>query len=418
MKKHRLYLLILFSTVLGFVLVEIYKPKPINWTQTYSSKDKIPYGCELLYKLLPQVFRNQQISDSKVPIYHKSDEWKNRKSNYIYVYQYFRADLANLSKLLKYVQEGNNAFIAAEDFYGLNDTLHFETAYLQKFTKDSVNINFENPALKPNKPYLYHHQSIGSYFLLDLPKDSLKKVIIKTNAKILGKNYDGKPNFIKIDFGKGAFYLSTVPKAFSNFYLVKDNNADYAFKALSYLPENQVFWDEYASILGFGKKDRSILKAKNAKGEDDDIDTSPFKFIVSQPALKWAYFITLASLCIYLIFEGKRKQRIIPIIETPQNTSLTFVETIGALYYNQKDHQAISEKKIAYLLTYIRNKFHLKTTVIDQEFREDLSRKSNLTISEINKLFDYVENIQISEKVTEKDLIKLNKYIEDFYQKT
>lgn len=417
MKKHRLYLLILFSTILGFVLVEIYKPKPIDWTQTYSSKDKIPYGCELLYKLLPEVFRNQQISDSKVPVYHKSDEWKNRKSNYIYVYQYFRADSINLKKLLEYVGAGNNAFIAAEDFYGLNDTLHFETDYVQKFTKDSLSIGFENPTLKPNKPYLYHHQSIGSYFSLDLPKDSLKKVIIKTNAEILGKNYDGKPNFIKINFGKGSFYLSTVPKAFANFYLVKDNNADYAFKALSYLPENQVFWDEYVSILGLGKSNVSISKSKYARGEET-INTSPFKFIVSQPALKWAYFITLVSLCIYLIFEGKRKQRIIPIIETPQNTSLAFVETIGSLYYNQKDHQAISVKKIAYLLAYIRNKFHLKTTVIDQEFREDLSRKSNLTILEINELFDYVESIQTSEKITEKDLIKLNKYIEEFYQKT
>lgn len=417
MKKHRLYLLTLSLTILGFILVEIYKPKPIDWTQTYSSKDKIPYGCELLYKLLPEVFRNQKISDRKVPIYGKNaSHTKYQNSNYIYVYQYFRVDSVSRAKLLDYVQQGNNAFIAAEDFYGLNDTLHFETDYLQNFSKDTLTINFENLRLKTKNAFRYHHQSVSAYFSLKYKKDSSTK-IVATNATVLGKNQGGKPNFIKIPFGKGSFYLSSVPKAFSNFYLLKDNNADYAFKALSYLPENPIFWDEYVNIIGFGKANRSILKSKNAKGEDD-IDTSPFKFIVSQPALKWAYFITLATLLIYLIFEGKRTQRIIPIIEIPKNTSLAFVETIGALYYNQKDHKSISEKKIAYLLAYIRNKFHLKTRVLDQEFREDLSRKSNLAILEINELFDYVDSFEAREKVEEKDLIKLNKYIEDFYKKT
>ncbi|MEA5258003.1 DUF4350 domain-containing protein [Arcicella aquatica] len=418
MKKHRFYLLILSLTVLGFVLVEIYTPKPIDWTQTYSSKDKIPYGCELLYKLLPEVFRNQKISDGRVPIYAKgaANTINNTKSNYIYVYQYFRVDSINRKKLLDYVHQGNNAFIAAEDFYGLNDTLHFETNYSQTFTKDSVTINLVNPQLKAPKAFRYHHQSVNTYFELNYKKDSLTK-IVATNAIILGKNHTGEANFIKIPFGKGSFYLSTVPKAFSNFYLLKANNADYAFKALSYLPERQVYWDEYVNVVGFGKNSRSILKSKYAKGEDD-IDSSPFKFIASQPALKWAYYITLVSLLIYLIFEGKRRQRIIPIIEIPQNTSLSFVETIGALYYNQKDHKAISDKKIAYLLAYIRNKFHLKTTILDQEFKDDLSRKTNLPIAEINDLFDYVATMQSSEHVQEKDLVDFNKHIEAFYKNT
>jgi hypothetical protein len=417
MKQHRIYLLILFSTIIGFVLVEIYKPKPIDWTPTYSNKDKIPYGTEVLYKFLPEIFRHQKISDYKVPFYRKNTKVQlPLKSNYIYVYQYFRIDSINLNQLLSYVHRGNNAFIAAEWFYGIDDTLHFEVDYAQNIvTKDTVSINFVNPTLVQKKSFRYHQQAVNSHFTFHSKKG---KQTYHTNAIILGKNDDGLPNFIRIPFGKGLFFLSTVPKAFSNYYLLKDKNAEYAFKALSYLPENPIFWDEYVTPLSFGKVVKSILKSKDAKGGEEDYDTSPFKYIVSQPALKWAYFITLASLFLYLIFEGKRRQRIIPIIEKPKNTSLEFVETIGALYFNHNDHKAITEKKIAYLLAYIRNKFFLKTTVLDQVFKEELSLKSGVNISTINEMFEYAEILKQSNEVHEKQLILFNKYIEDFYKNT
>ena len=146
------------------------------------------------------------------------------------------------------------------------------------------------------------------------------------------------------------------------------------------------------------------------------MEESPFKFIVSQPALKWAYFIALSALLIYLIFEGKRRQRIIPIIETSQNTSLQFVETISSLYYNQKDHKSISEKKITHLLAYLRTKFYLKTNEIDQEFRNDLSNKSGISPQEINDLFDYISFVQNNDSIAENQLITLNEKIENFYR--
>jgi hypothetical protein len=197
--------------------------------------------------------------------------------------------------------------------------------------------------------------------------------------------------------------------------MVKNDNSDYAFKALSYLPEQPIFWDEYVNKMSIGKSVKSISKSREAKGEAD-IQESPFKFIMSQPALKWAYFITLSGLLIYLIFEGKRRQRIIPVMETSKNTSLQFVETIGSLYYNQKDHKAIAEKKITHLLAYIRTKFYLKTIEIDQEFKTDLSNKSGISLLEINDLFDYISFVQNNDYITENQLITLNEQIENFYK--
>ena len=411
MKQHRIYLFILLSTIVGFVLFEIYKPKPTDWTPTFSNKDKIPYGCELLYKVLPDIFPNQKISDEKTPIFSKKKKIKlPPKSNYLYVFRYFRVDSSSLVKLLDYVQKGNSVFIASENFFGLDDTLHFHTSYVQDLAlNDSVSINFTSPSIRKSVDYKLQKQSADTYFEID---DSTKNKNIVT---VLGKNSKGFPNFIRVNFGKGTLYLNTVPMAFTNFYIAKSTNSDYVFKALSYLPEQPTFWDEYVNAMSIGKMARSTSKSHEANGEED-VEESPFKFIVSQPALKWAYFITLAALLVYLIFEGKRRQRIIPIIETPQNTSLQFVETIGSLYYNQKDHKSIAEKKITHLLAYIRTKFYLKTTEIDQEFKSDLSNKSGISPQEINDLFDYISFVQNNDYIAENQLITLNEQIENFYK--
>ena len=411
MKQHRIYLVILLITIIGFILVEIYKPKPVDWTPTFSNKDKIPYGCELLYKVLPNIFPNQKISDEKVPIFSKKRTVKlPPKSNYLYVFSYFRVDSLSLVKLLDYVQKGNSVFIASENFFGLDDTLHFQTSYVKDLAiNDSASINFINPTIRKLSNYKYQNQAADTYFDI---KDSTKNRKLFT---ILGKNSKGFPNFIRVNFGKGMFFLNSVPMAFTNFYMVKNDNADYAFKALSYLPEQPIFWDEYVNKISIGKSVKSISKSREAKGQED-VQESPFKFIVSQPALKWAYFITLSALLIYLIFEGKRRQRIIPIMEIPKNTSLQFVETIGSLYYNQKDHKTIAEKKITHFLAYIRTKFYLKTTEIDQEFKTDLSNKSGISLREINDLFDYISFVQNNDYIAENQLVILNEQVENFYK--
>lgn len=411
MKQHRIYLIILFSTIIGFVLFEIYKPTPTDWTPTFSNKDNIPYGCELLYKVLPDIFPNQKISDEKVPIFSKKRKVQfPSKSNYLYVFRYFRADSLSLIKLLDYVQKGNSVFIASENFFGLDDTLNFQTSFVKDLAfTDSVSINFTNTTIRKPSDYKYQKQVADTYFDI---KNSIKN---KYRFTVLGKNSKGFPNFIQINFGKGTFFLNTIPMAFTNFYMVKNDNADYVFKALSYLPEQPIFWDEYVNVMSIGKTARSTSKSREAKGEED-AQESPFKFIVSQPALKWAYFITLSTLLIYLIFEGKRRQRIIPIMESPKNTSLQFVETIGSLYYNQKDHKSIAEKKIMHLLAYIRTKFYLKTTDIDQEFKSDLSNKSGISPQEINNLFDYISFVQNNDYIAENQLIILNEQIENFYR--
>ena len=43
-KSLRIYIVLLIFLLVGIVIIDINRPKPINWTPTYSIKDKIPFG--------------------------------------------------------------------------------------------------------------------------------------------------------------------------------------------------------------------------------------------------------------------------------------------------------------------------------------------------------------------------------------
>ena len=52
---------------------------------------------------------------------------------------------------------------------------------------------------------------------------------------------------------------------------------------------------------------------------------------MSQPALRITWRLMLLGLLLYLIFKGKREQRIIPIIKKPENTTVEFAQSISSV---------------------------------------------------------------------------------------
>ncbi|MEJ7677787.1 MAG: hypothetical protein WKG06_07955 [Segetibacter sp.] len=65
----------------------------------------------------------------------------------------------------------------------------------------------------------------------------------------------------------------------------------------------------------------------------------------------------LAGLLLYVLFEMKRRQRIIPVITPLKNSTLDFVKTVASVYYNEKDNNGIADKKVNYFLEFVRSRF-------------------------------------------------------------
>ena len=93
----RFYTAFLLLLFVGYVLVEYYRPKSVNWTPTFSNLDKIPFGTKASFELLKTTFPQQQIRSVRLPIYNHLNETKRPiKSSYLFVNQSFELEDSNL----------------------------------------------------------------------------------------------------------------------------------------------------------------------------------------------------------------------------------------------------------------------------------------------------------------------------------
>src|SRR4029077_4968316 len=220
-----------------------------------------------------------------------------------------------------------------------------------------------------------------------------------SRTTVLGTNSEKKDNYIEVKCGDGAFYLSTVPLAFTNYNALKGKNSEYIFRALSYLPVADTKWDEYYKV---NKKEAS----------------TPLRYILNNQALKYAYYLMLFGFVLYFIFERKRKQLKIPVIKPLQNTSLEFVETIGRLYYQKGTNTGIARKKIRFFLDHIRSIYNIQTSIFNEEFYDKLSQKTLIAREELKNLFTFIGRVNVYSTVDEQTLLSLNNQIENFHRKT
>jgi hypothetical protein len=306
--------------------------------------------------------------------------------------------------LIKYVEKGNSVFISANNLYGnLSDTLNIGvgTDMNNFFKRPSLN-SFTSPSLKRNERR-FKDVIENSYFtkIDTLNAIALGTIKVDKSNKIINDTIpDTNINYIKMPFGSnnGAFYIHTNPFGFTNYHMLNGNEA-YAATVLSFLPKHNIIWDNYY------KSGRKVI-------------TSPLRFVLQNQALKWAFYITLLSLILFVVFRGKRTQRIIPVVEPLKNATLDFTRTIGDLYYQHGDFTNIITNKIQYFLEQIRSKYYLNTNELSEGFISKLAIKSSNKKEDTKALIDYIIYLKSKSNHTEIDLIQLNKLIESFTKHT
>jgi hypothetical protein len=390
MKGLRRYLIVSAVFLVAYLVAQYYKPTATNWVSTYLKEDKIPFGTYILFNEMHDLFPKTDVRVTRDPIYNTLKDIDFKNTSYLLISHSIEVDKLDFKELINFVEKGNNAFIAAFDFgKTLRDTLKLEIGSSYNYSVEkSTGVNFTNPALKANSDYTFGKQIAEQYF----------SSFDTSRVTILGKNVEGKPNFIRYTYGKGSIYILPNPQLLTNYSLLNPLGADYAAKALSYLPVSEnLLWDEH-----------------NTRGNIDD--SAILRVIFKNEPLRWAYYIAMAGLIIFVLFEMKRRQRIIPVIEPLKNSSLDFVKVVGKVYYQQRDNSDIARKKINYFLEHIRSTYVLKTGSLDNELKQALHFKSGVPEDTIDQLFIIVNGINSNQYVDDNSLINLNKLIERFYK--
>ncbi len=389
-----MFLLLLLVVI---IVIDINKPKPVNWTPTYNVKDKIPYGLYVLDNELPTIFKNQQIKKINSTPYEFLEteyDYDTLVDNYkingtlLNISQLNEIDDQSAREFFNFARRGNTVFLSMQGFPSIVlDSLKIKINSEFEI-KDSLFCWIANKNLDTAKYNLVEDFSTTYFSKIDT-----------LTTQVLGFHTGDstRVNFIKVPFGDGHFLLHTQPTAFTNFHLLKKNHYKYAENVLSYLPKENIFWF-----------------LKNQDG--DQISNSPFRFILSQPALKWAWYLFLLGMIAFMFFNAKRRQRIVPIIKPLQNTTVDFAKTIGNLYFQEADYGNMMDKKIIYFLEKLRQDYLMDTTKLDAFFIKRLQQKTDKDLVLIEEIVAKINNHRkkIHEPI-ENDLLELNRLIEKLY---
>ena len=316
--------------------------------------------------------------------------------NYLFVSQEFEISRLDAQALLQYVARGNDAFVAANDFQSglLSDSLGFKVQDAGQLPHkgprglpvfDSVDVRFTNPALATAH--------------VRLPGPAVEqRLTVKAgrSGRTLATDAQGRAVFVRLDHGRGHFYLCTAPVAFTNYYLLRPRTTAFAAAALAYLPVRRTWWDEYQKQGPIGEQ--SLLRV-----------------VFAHEALRWAYYLSLAGGLLFVLVAARRRQRIIPTLKPLPNTTLLFTRTVASLYRQGSSHALIAEKKVGLFMDYLRTRFQETSPDFgDDAFRERLSQKSGLVRARVDELLRLVNFARTAPQMTDKQLLLLSKALSDF----
>lgn len=389
MRDFKIYLTIATALLVIYLVAQYNKPSPINWRPTLYYQDKIPFGTYILHNELPHFFPGATVTNTNQNLYDLFHKSNNTGGNYLIVAKSVNISKYDFKELVAYVEKGNSVLISALGWGGkLADTLDISTGVELK--KKDEKVNFTHTKLKELKSYQYDKDITSEYF----------SRFDTAHAVVLSENEKGHATLLKLKYGKGTLYLCANPLIFTNYALLSNRGDEYAAKVLSYLPKSQsIYWDEY-------------------QNGDIPEDTSPMRVFFSHPALSWAYYISLFGMVVFVLYEMKRRQRIIPIVEPLKNSTVEFASIVGQVYYEQRNNMNIAQKMIIFFYEHLRTKYYLKTNPLDAEFVERLSQKTGIELSFAQELIGHIKYVLVQHQVGDHELIRLNQLIEQFYKKT
>ncbi|MCW5519794.1 DUF4350 domain-containing protein [Aureitalea sp. L0-47] len=397
-KFQKLIFLGLIIVVASLVYIEASKPEPVNWFPSYTTSDKIPLGTYVLDELLSEKLEDNY-RKVNIPPYEKMRD-PEFKGNYFFVNNSVDFDPTEVEKILDWVSEGNNLFVSANyHSYSLMDTLKLEMRndWAAGNLGSEPLLDLSNPYLKKKKPYHIKHDFDVRYFE---KIDTLNQVVLGEGQLYLDTlaMTDPKVNFIKAPVGDGSIFLHAQPEIFSNYFLLTDDYAAHTEQVLSYVNNDLPFY--YDNYYKTGKA----------------VNLSPLYILLNNKYLKWAYYFVLIGLFLYVIFEGKRKQRKIPIIKPLRNQTYEYTRTIAGMYLDKKEYHNVARKQISLFMDYVRTQYRVPTNIINSRFFESLAARSGNTFDDTRELFVYLEKMEHKPEISKQELKELHFKIESFKQ--
>jgi hypothetical protein len=404
------YVVLILGLVAGlYYLVNTEKrvTSDINWYSGITLDSKDPLGMYVMYQLIKKKYSEKNV-------------WKGT------IYDFM--ELGNMEEYSVVVLSQKNPIrrSAARLPQSIGTDLNFASnvLFLGNFSESSDyklrtveylalnDCEFYVPALDTSFVFSLKNITVDSsqriyYPLMELQDELFKPdVLISTDSSGVFYKYYYEPNredtsasndwtIWNTDEYSPDIYFHTIPSLFSNIAAKQDWYVSHFNYVFDHLDTEFIF----------------LVNSDNNR----KISESPIGLLLENRSLKAAYYLSLLSLLLYIFFEGKRRQRAVPILSKTENTSLEYVETIARLFEIQKKNAFVVDRMSEQFYHQVQKKYHIHQD--HPQFKEILSKKAEIPMDLIEKIQILLSNITRDQLCSDEQLLNVNRYFNQIQDK-
>jgi len=397
-------ILMLLVIVSMATCLEIKKVPDVNWDKKYEFDLTEPNGTWLFKSMVEELFGEEKT----ILLKEDSLNFNYGQSNDLYIYLGYFTELRESKRdsIVNWVKNGNSALIISHysnfelpyeiefdssEYYLKAETSNFRDSILSFYFKpDQDNTDtltegtynhFGRTLDEPEFTYFY-------YFNNEMNEEFSPLLHVSDTSSLMVMN----------THGEGEIFFHSAPEFFVNVASFQDFYLAHFNFVLSHFDPDTIYLDQ---------------PDENYSYNNDTEKASPLQFILSSPALKWAYYTLLMGVLIFIWFGSKRKQKEIQTVQENKNTSLEYINTVSLLYESQNQNQKLVQQMRHIFFEKMKSKYYIDQKNPDYNYL--LSRKSKVDISDIEKIIKKLDS-SLHYEFTDDQLIKLHQQLETFYK--
>ena len=312
MRGSRIFFIVIAVMAVLLFIVQMQMPKPFDWTPTFGHRDSNPFGCLVFDSVMAQTMPHGYRVERKT-LYQMSKE--RGKQAVLLVSDQLDLNRTDIREIKKLLAEGSKVMLVACRRYGEDtDSLLFKnfgidvksngdyfdfTALRKQFVGKEMALYTPVYWRGTSAPYPQAVYSVYAQLLSDkLIADSAVAIDSLSNGRLRQDLLAAKRKV-----GHGELILVSHPLLFTNFGLLNGHAENYIMRLMNEVADRSVV-----------RLDTSPLALQTGRNE-----ISPFRYFLQQPPLRWALYLSLITVLLMMGFTARRRQRVIPVVKTPDN---------------------------------------------------------------------------------------------------
>lgn len=340
------------------LVFELQAPHRFIWNATFRHHDPQPFGCYVFDSLLTvSMPKGYSVTDKTV--YQLEQDHANAPLSVLLVTETLKFTKTDRDALLRLLNRGCNVLVVAANIHYeyFTDTLKIGCMGYEKFNLQTVQQYVRQGTgrdtlswVAAGTDYVPRSYSCLSSMVsgIVVDRDSVGTRLLERKKK--GGSDDSKADLgaVAKNVGKGTLYLCSYPYLFTNYGILEGNNHELLCRLLSPLGQ------------------APVVRTEAYLPDSEESSQTPLRYFLDSPPLRWMIYTLLAGLLLFFIFTARRRQRVIPVMKTPENKNVEFVELIGTLYHQQHDNRDLVMKKYLYFNEVLRRQLLIDLDETDE----------------------------------------------------